>query len=387
MMLPLLFLLSSPWMGINALVRVPIKKTTLSRSSYNVEAISEYLKQKYIANYTYGSNHDFTEGLSNYMNNQYYGTIQIGTLPQTFKVLFDTGSSNLWIPCWDCPQSDKACQNHDKFYCDQSSTCNHTDQPISIHYGTGSMQGHVDHDIVCFGTDEKYCTDSSQGFGCATKEPGNTFVYAPFDGILGMAWDSIAKDSIPQPLDQIYANKNLCPEALVAFYLNRDLQQNVIGGELTLCGMDKSQYKDPIVWEKLTSETYWQIRLSDVALNGTSITFGPTSAIVDSGTSLIAGPPSVIQTIQQKIGADENGGIDCNTIPQLPQIAFIINGTEMILNGYNYVIQYNDGSCTSGFQEIDIPGGPSWILGDVFIGAFYSVFDHGNKRVGFAVAV
>ncbi|XGW23510.1 hypothetical protein V3C99_005610 [Haemonchus contortus] len=382
-----LLLLLSTCLCIDALWRVPLTKTPLDRKYYNKDAIVEYLRQKYITNYTFVSSYDYQEGLSNYLNAQYYGTIQIGNPPQTFKVLFDTGSSNLWVPCSICPPTDKACSQHNKFNCTQSSTCTPTDYEPPLKYGTGSLQGYVDYDVVCFGTNQMYCTNRYQGFICAVQESEDTFLNTPFDGILGMAFVSISKGDIPTPTSQIFSNQAVCPEAVFSFYMNRDLYNNIVGGELTLCGIDPTHYQGQIAWEKLNSESYWQIPLGGIIINGQQIVYGPVNAIVDSGTSLIAGPPALVQEIQQIIGADASGSIDCSTISSLPSITFSIGGATLEMVPQSYVNKYTDGTCSSGFQEFpELADSNTWILGDVFIGAFYTIFDYGNARVGFAAS-
>lgn len=83
----------------------------------------------------------------NYLDAQYYGVISIGTPPQDFGVVFDTGSSNLWVPSKECKLS-PACYVHKTFDSDKSSSYHTNGTKFNITYGSGAVVGFVGEETV-----------------------------------------------------------------------------------------------------------------------------------------------------------------------------------------------------------------------------------------------
>ena len=478
--------------------------------------------------------------ITNFMDAQYFGAISLGTPPQSFQVVFDTGSSNLWVPSAKCAFTQIPCDLHAKYESADSATAEAKGDAFAIQYGSGSLSGFLSADTLTWGGLEI----KHQVFAEATKEPGLAFMFAKFDGILGMGWPQIAVDRVAPPFYNAF-EQGAVSENVFSFWLNRDeSSEGGPGGELVLGGVDPAHHVGPHTWLNVTREGYWQIAMDDVLVGGASAGrcgAKGCAAIVDTGTSLLAGPTEVIEAINAKIGArsvlgeecrstidaygdellddlenfsaeevcagvglcddgsasseaketsrqsllslrsithsaktaqtarrllmerhelvDESlspnapsekkmrgiscsacelgvsyaksllsanatraaileqvkslcdfipskGGesaVDCAAVDakgpgRLPDVAFVLGGKRFSLTPEQYVLRVSTGNaapdgptaeqCISGFMGLDVPPpmGPLWILGDVFIGPYHSVFDHGNARVGLAKA-
>jgi cathepsin D len=321
--------------------------------------------------------------ISDYMNAQYYGPLSIGTPAQAFTILYDTGSSNLWVPSSQCSN----CYLHKKYQSSQSSTYVANGTSFAIQYGSGSLSGFLSTDIVEIGS----LSIKSQTFAEATNEPGFSFQVAHFDGICGLAFPSISVDGVVPPLFNA-VSQGLLAQPLFSFYLGKSDGST---GELTFGGLDSSKYTGNVNYVKLSNTTYWEFVLDDMSISGSSIT-SVRRAVADSGTSVLAGPTAEVKTIAESLGAQpvflnpNEYTIDCTKVSGLPDLQISFGGQNYTLTGSEYVVEVSQAGqtiCLFGMTGIDIPSGPLWILGDVFMRKFYTVFDAGNLQLGFALAV
>jgi len=314
----------------------------------------------------------------------YYGPMQVGTPPQNFTIIYDTGSSDFWVPSVRC--SAQACRGKNLYNSATSSTFQKMDEPFSIQYGTGSVSGILSEDTVRIGGIEA----RGQVFAEMTNSPGTEFNGTPFDGICGMGYPALSSAKKTPPFFNMMAQGNV-KEPVFSFYLRKG-PDGKSGGHMTLGGYDPRDFIGNIVWLPVIDRAYWLVSMDAATINGRSVG-GATEAILDTGTSLIACPKDVAQRINRIIGGVSVGegmnAVACNRVRGLPNIKIKLGGlATFTLRPVDYIIQ-TDGTCISGFVGVDFKtskGKPGWVIGDVFLRPYFSIYDAGSDRVGLAIA-
>ncbi|KKA30997.1 hypothetical protein TD95_002938 [Thielaviopsis punctulata] len=375
-----------------------LKKVPLSEqlASASIEEQVQALGQKYMgdnhqhnladamfssktSNFAMSSGHPVP--VSNFMNAQYFSEITIGTPPQTFKVVLDTGSSNLWVPSSECGSI--ACYLHSKYNSADSSTFKKNGTEFEIHYGSGSMKGFVSKDTVSIG-DIKI---KDQLFAEATSEPGLAFAFGRFDGIMGLGYDTISVNGIPPPFYSM-VSQGLVDEPIFSFYLSKSDEGD---SEAVFGGVNKEHYTGDITYIPLRRKAYWEVDLDSIAFGDEVAELENTGVILDTGTSLNVLPSSLAELLNKEIGAKKGysgqWSVDCAKKSELPDITFSLAGHNYSLPADDYILEVS-GSCISTFQGMDFPEptGPLAILGDAFLRRYYSVYDLGKNAVGLAKA-
>jgi len=243
------------------------------------------------------------------------------------------------------------------------------------------MQGFVSNDVLSIGD----LNIRGQDFAEATKEPGLAFAFGKFDGILGLGYDTISVNHMVPPFYNMI-KQDLLDEPVFSFRLG-DSDQD--GGEAVFGGIDSSAYKGKIQYVPIRQKAYWEVELQKVSFGDDVLELENSGAAIDTGTSLIALPSDIAEMMNTQIGAKKswNGQytVECSRVPSLPDLTFWFGGQPFPLKGSDYILNVQ-GTCMSAFtgMDINLPWGSLWIIGDVFLRRYFTVYDLGRNAVGFA---
>ncbi|XP_065206166.1 lysosomal aspartic protease-like [Planococcus citri] len=328
----------------------------------------------------------------------YYGTVSIGTPPQEFQMIFETESSQLWVLSKSCNAS--VCENESIHLYDhkisttykQPTKPNCQEEIEQVYQGSGELTGFCSYDTITLHGVKLKNTEFLEIVDVRT-----IYLHNPHLGHFGLKYDySRPSDNIITQLCQ-----KLNRENKFAFYFTRNTS-DTNGGELTLCGVDESKFRGPLNYVKeIEPWGRWFIPIENVSLqigpNQTNVD-SETKASVQTGIPHIHGPKESISAIYKAIKADETRRtVDCKDIPKLPSVTFEIGGKKYTLEGEDYTFKIplfeNDDStiptmkCTIGFAHDRFYDEGLWILGNVFLQKYYSVYDIDNHAIGFAESV
>lgn len=212
--------------------------------------------------------------------------------PQKFKVIFDTGSSNLWVQSNLCRTP--GCMQHNGFDHTKSMSfrkhyVNDKIPVFSIRYGTGKITGEFVKDVVTVAG----ITVVDQIFGLTYKEEGFAFMNVPFEGILGLSFPTLSKSNSIPFFDNVMSKK-LVPYNIFSMFLS----ENNANSNILFGSVDKKNMKSNFTFVDVISKTYWEIDIKNIIIGNVTTTFcdylrektGKCGVAIDSGTSLFAGP-------------------------------------------------------------------------------------------------
>jgi len=269
-------------------------------------------------------------------------------------------------------------------------------------YGSGQVAGTLASDNVSMGG----FTVQGQVFGLVNQMTVD-LTTGTVGGILGLAFKGLA-NSGATPWWQTLQNEGQWDEPVMSFFLTRstDASKDVSGGQMTIGGTNSSLYTGDINFTTLTQDQYWMIPMTAITVGTQAIPLTGTdqNAVIDTGTTLIGGPRTILDEMYQQIPGAALGTafsssfadyyiIPCNTTTV---VSLTFGGINYQISPRDFIVdQLTDAYCLAAFFALEISGGsspipgatnsnPIWVVGDSFLKNVYTVFRAKPASVGFA---
>lgn len=319
----------------------------------------------------------------------YLAEVQIGTPPQNYFILMDSGSADFWVPSENCVSTaGGGCGDHTTLGTASSSSFVDSGTQFQVTYGTGNVAGTVITDNVSIAG----LNLTGHQFGVADQESDDFADNSvPFDGLMGLALSTISEQGVPTPPESLAA-AGLISDAITSFKISREAD-NLNDGEITFGGLDPTKFvaNTLTTFDNVNTEGFWEGAMTAVTVDGTDTGLTGRTAILDTGTTLIVAPPSDAAAVHALIPGSASDGQGGFTVPCTTNasVALTFGGTSFPIEPQDIAFQpvnANDptGDCVSGISSGEVGAATEWLVGDVFLKNAYFSVDVGKNAISLA---
>ncbi|CAH8848989.1 unnamed protein product, partial [Trichobilharzia szidati] len=275
--------------------------------------------------------------LYNYQNIQYYGEVLVGTPPQTFRVLFDTGSTDTWFPSRKCWFLDIPCWFIRFYDSSKSSTYQRNGTSFEVDYMDSTFYGFWSMDTIQINS----LVIRNQAFAEVTDIFSTSFFGSEYDGTIGMSCEKLSEYGNIPVFPNILA-QGVKMDPIFSFYLNGK-DGAVVGGEMVLGGVNTEYFTGDFEVLPVLLENKWAVGMKSFRINGVDYCNTRCISLIDTGTSLILGSNEVVDEINSRLGATESGDgeyvFDCSNIDKLPPIEIVFTRRKYVLEAKDYIVK------------------------------------------------
>ncbi|CAI2372525.1 unnamed protein product [Moneuplotes crassus] len=361
--------------SVSLAVHIPLTKRSISK--LEIDAKRSFLQSPEFEQEMESalrSNDQTNLPIKDYTDTQYVAEVTVGNPPQSFMVVPDTGSSDLWIYSSSCYFS-LSCYLHNYYKHKRSDTFHKNGKKFYLGYGSGSASGHWSNDEVNFAG----LTAEDFRFGEVTSVKGISFIMGHLDGILGLAFNTISTDNFP-----VFFEAADLEDRSFSFKLGHTDEESF----LVAPGVDEDLFTGELQYHNVIEEKYWSLNMTDIKVGGNSIEGAEGyKGVIDSGTSLIVGDQKLIDPILAQIGDIDQ---TCKDLSGHPDITITFDSVEYTLTPEDYIVRVKSflgEACVCGFMSAKFATNfPYLIIGDVLMRKYYTHFNMNDKTVGFALA-